>query len=65
MEYILGTRASYSCDDRAELFGVSTRVCVGDDLWSGNAPSCQSMFNSLPLICCIPVVLWFACVIIC
>ena len=37
----LGSKATYSCNDRYVLEGESTRVCQSNGKWSGEAPTCE------------------------
>ena len=38
-----GQTAIYSCNAGYNLVGDSTRTCQADGMWSGSAPTCQSM----------------------
>ena len=40
----LGQTATYSCNTGYNLVGDSTRTCQATRIWSGNAPTCQSMY---------------------
>ena len=45
-----GSTATYSCQKGYILVGDSTRVCQVNGQWSGDAPTCKSMFNyTIPL----------------
>ena len=39
-----GQTATYSCNTGYNLVGDSTRTCQATGMWSGSAPTCQSMF---------------------
>ena len=36
-----GARANYSCNERFDLAGQSTRTCDPDGKWTGTAPKCS------------------------
>ena len=38
-----GQNATYSCNTGYILVGDSTRTCQATGVWSGSAPTCQSM----------------------
>ena len=38
-----GETATYSCDTGYNLVGDSTRMCQATGMWSGSAPTCQSV----------------------
>ena len=38
-----GQTANYSCNTGYNLVGNSTRTCQAAGVWSGSAPTCQSM----------------------
>ena len=38
-----GQTVTYSCNTGYNLMGDSTRTCQADGMWSGSAPTCQSM----------------------
>ena len=38
--------AVYTCNDGFELVGQSTRVCMSDSTWSGDAPVCRSLAST-------------------
>ena len=38
-EYV-GSIATYTCDGRYDLIGVSELVCLGNGSWSNDPPSC-------------------------
>ena len=40
--------ATYTCNVGYDLIGSETRNCQADTVWSGEAPTCQSM----PKLCC-------------
>ena len=39
-----GETATYSCDTGYNLMGDSTRMCEATGMWSGSAPTCQSVY---------------------
>ena len=38
---VIGSIATYDCDDGYTLNGLSTRICRDDQEWSGVAPTCR------------------------
>ena len=40
---IPGSEAVYTCDDGYEIEGESTRTCMMDSTWSGEAPQCVEL----------------------
>ena len=38
-----GETATYSCNTGYNLVGGNTRTCQATGMWSGSAPTCQSM----------------------
>ena len=46
----LGKIANYTCDPKYTLFGNSSRVCKNDGAWSGQAATCQCMYQVLRTI---------------
>jgi len=44
-----GETATYICDTGFTLMGDTTQTCQATGLWSGNAPTCQSMLQFLNL----------------
>ena len=41
-EFDFMTTATYSCDSGYALVGMDTvRTCVGEEEWSGTAPTCE------------------------
>ncbi|CAI8047415.1 Deleted in malignant brain tumors 1 protein [Geodia barretti] len=38
---VVGSQATYSCDDGYRLVGGSTRTCESDGTWSGESPLCS------------------------
>ena len=45
---VVGTVATYSCNDGFKLVGNENRVCRPNGQWSGVAPSCQGEETHLP-----------------
>ena len=43
-ETTIGQLATYSCNMGFNLVGNNTRTCEATGVWSGSAPTCQSMF---------------------
>ena len=38
---LFGGRATYTCDENYELFGVQSRFCQANGSWSGTEPRCD------------------------
>ncbi|CAJ0927318.1 unnamed protein product [Ranitomeya imitator] len=39
---VIGSNASYKCEEGYKLFGSDTRYCLADEKWNGTVPSCNS-----------------------
>ena len=42
---VVGSQATYSCNDGYRLVGSSTRTCEIDGTWSGESPLCSQSGN--------------------
>ena len=40
----VGSTATYKCDDGFLLVGTTTRECLSNGQWSGNAPICKRKY---------------------
>ena len=47
-----GDRADYSCNDGYQLVGVAWRRCQTNGKWTGEAPTCRSMYKFSVLTQC-------------
>ena len=53
-----GSRADYSCNDGFLLLGLSSRMCMENGSWSGEAPVCegkQGILHFASVVCIRPL----------
>ncbi|XP_069616208.1 sushi, von Willebrand factor type A, EGF and pentraxin domain-containing protein 1-like isoform X1 [Ranitomeya imitator] len=47
---VIGSNASYKCEEGYKLFGSDTRYCLADEKWNGTVPSCNRTCPEPPIL---------------